>query len=61
LGGFVCTVLFGYLVREFNDYDLPLFAVAAMVAVAALLFTRIDASRPLFQDNPAQPAVAGSR
>jgi MFS family permease len=61
LGGFFCTVLFGYIVREYNDYDRPLFAIAAMVALAAFLFTRIDASRPLFRDVVADPAVAGMR
>ena len=57
LGGFFCTVLFGYLVREFNDYNLPLFVIAGMVALAAFLFTRIDASRPLFEPLAVQPAA----
>jgi MFS family permease len=57
-GGFLCTVLFGYMVREYDDYNLPLFVIAGMVALAAYLFTRIDASRPLFDSIPAQPAAA---
>lgn len=61
LGGFVCTVLFGYLVREYNDYDLPLFVIAGMVGLAAFLFTRIDASRPLFPSIAVEPAAAGVR
>jgi MFS transporter, ACS family, glucarate transporter len=61
LGGFMCTVLFGYIVREFNNYDMPLYVIAAMVGTAAFLFTRIDASRPLWVDLPAAPAVAGVR
>jgi MFS transporter, ACS family, glucarate transporter len=56
-GGFLCTVLFGYIVREYNDYNLPLFVIAGMVALAAFLFTRIDASRPLFDSIPAQQAA----
>lgn len=60
-GGFLCTVLFGYMVREYNDYDLPLFIIAGMVALAAFLFTRIDASRPLFPSSAVEPAVAGVR
>ena len=47
LGGFLCTILFGYIVGHYNDYDLPLFVIAGMVALSAFLFTRIDASRPL--------------
>jgi MFS family permease len=57
-GGFLCTVLFGYIVREFNDYNVPLFVIAGMVALAAFLFTRIDASRPLFPSVDATPAAA---
>ena len=49
-GGFLCTVLFGYLVSRFDNYDLPLFVIAGMVTLSAFLFTRIDASRPLLQE-----------
>src|SRR5262249_30343679 len=41
-GGFVCSVLFGYLVRTTGNYDAPLFVIAFMVLVSAVLFTRID-------------------
>jgi MFS family permease len=41
LGGFLCTVLFGELVARTGDYNLPLFAIAAMVALASVLFHRI--------------------
>jgi nitrate/nitrite transporter NarK len=61
LGGFCCTVLFGYLVGTYNDYDLPLFVIAGMVALAAFLFTRIDASRPLFSGDHVEPAAARIR
>lgn len=59
LGGFFCTVLFGYIVGRYNDYNLPLFVIAGMVALASFLFTRIDASRPLFASPPVEPAIAG--
>jgi nitrate/nitrite transporter NarK len=49
-GGFVCTVLFGYLVKAFGDYDVPIFVIAGMVLVSALLFWRIDASKPIIVD-----------
>jgi MFS family permease len=48
-GGFVCSVVFGYVVGATGNYNAPVWGVAAMVFVAALLFTRIDASRPLFE------------
>jgi len=47
-GGFVCTVLFGYLVRETGGYRAPLTVVAAMVMISAILFTFIDPNRPVW-------------
>ena len=47
LGGWVCTVLFGYVVKSTGDYNVPLRVVAGMVIVAALLFSRIDCTRGL--------------
>jgi MFS transporter, ACS family, glucarate transporter len=47
-GGFVCSVVFGYVVEATGNYQLPLWGVAGMVLVAAMLFLRIDASRALF-------------
>jgi predicted MFS family arabinose efflux permease len=55
LGGFLCTVVFGYLVGRYDDYNLPLFVIAAMVGLAAFLFTRIDASRPLVLSHLTEP------
>jgi hypothetical protein len=36
-----------------GNYNMPLWGVAGMVMIAALLFTRIDASRPLFAPEEA--------
>ncbi len=47
LGGFVCAVLFGYMVQATNNYQQPVWIVAAMVLVGAALFSRIDATRPI--------------
>ena len=47
LGGFVCSVLFGYLVKATRNYQQPVWIVAAMVLIAAVLFTRIDPTKPL--------------
>jgi MFS transporter, ACS family, glucarate transporter len=51
LGGFVCSVLFGYVVKATGSYSAPLWVVAAMVMIAALLFTRIDPTRPLLKSS----------
>ncbi len=57
LGGFLCTVIFGYIAGHFNNYDLPLFVIAGMVALSAFLFTRIDASRPLILSGEPEPMI----
>lgn len=40
LGGWLCTIVFGYAVTATGDYNLPLRGVAAMVLVAAAVFSR---------------------
>ena len=49
-GGFVCTVLFGYLVRETGGYRVPLCAISAMVMTSAVLFALIDPYRPVWDE-----------
>ena len=50
-GGALCTVLFGYLIRMTGSYKKPLWLVASMVLLAALIFARVDASKPLLRDS----------
>jgi MFS transporter, ACS family, glucarate transporter len=50
-GGFVCSVLFGYIVEATGSYQTPVWVVAAMVTIAAALFTRIDPTRPLVAED----------
>ncbi|GAA4006148.1 MFS transporter [Sphingomonas humi] len=45
LGGFICSVAFGYVVASTNNYALPLQGVAAMVLLAALLFALVDCTK----------------
>jgi nitrate/nitrite transporter NarK len=52
LGGFSCTVLFGFLVSRYGDYNLPLRVIAVMLLIAAVLFTRIDPRRPIIASAP---------
>jgi ACS family glucarate transporter-like MFS transporter len=51
-GGLACSVLFGYLVSASGSYDAPLFVIAAMVLLSALLFARIDPTHPLIAGEP---------
>jgi MFS family permease len=50
-GGALCTVLFGYMIRMTGSYNKPLWLVAFMVLCAALIFARVDASKPLLADS----------
>jgi ACS family glucarate transporter-like MFS transporter len=55
IGGFVCATIFGYLVSGTGNYNSPLFVIAGMLVISALLFTRIDASKPLLPEDQAEP------
>jgi MFS family permease len=58
VGGFACSVLFGYIVKETGSYDMPLFLIATMVALSAYLFSRIDPTEVLGVDAAPGPAPA---
>jgi ACS family glucarate transporter-like MFS transporter len=47
LGGLLCTLLFGYVIRATGNYNLPLFAIATVVLISAGLFSRVDCTRGL--------------
>lgn len=51
LGGFVCSVLFGYVVQATGSYQTPVWVIAGMVLVSAALFTRIDPTRSLVKER----------
>lgn len=47
LGGFVCATVFGYLVEATGDYNFPLYVIAGMLLVAALLFLGINPEKQI--------------
>ena len=51
LGGWVCTVVFGYVIKATGNYNLPLRGVAAMVLVAAVVFSQVDCTQGLREDT----------
>ncbi len=51
IGGFICASLFGYLVKVSGNYNFPLYVIAGMLVISALLFSCIDASKPLVAAN----------
>jgi cyanate permease len=59
IGGTACSVMFGYVVEHYGNYDAPLVVIASMVFVAALIFSRIDPSRTLLEDE-AEPLPAAT-
>ena len=52
LGGWVCTVVFGYVVQATNNYEIPLRTVAGMVVLAAVIFSQVDCTRGLVDRHP---------
>jgi len=46
-GGLTGSVAFGYIVQATGSYDAPFVPMAAMLLTGALLWVKIDASRPL--------------
>jgi len=66
-GVFCGTVLFGYLVDWYTPtigaqsaYQLPLYAIGAMVLVSGFLFLMIDPNRPLLADDGSEERKASS-
>jgi sugar phosphate permease len=53
VGGLISTVAFGYLVQRSGDYDLPFVPMALLLCLGALLWLKIDATRPLIRQSAA--------
>jgi MFS family permease len=58
LGGFVCAVLFGYVVEATGSYNAPVWIISGMVLFAAFLFSKIDPTRPVVPEK--ESVAAGS-
>jgi MFS family permease len=54
-GGFLCTVLFGYIVHATGSYNLPVFLIAGMVFVSAFLFAGTDCTRGIDREEAQKP------
>lgn len=53
VGSFLTSVAFGYLVSHYESYNAPLVPMAAMTAISALLWLKIDPSIQLVPDEEA--------
>ena len=49
IGGFFCGILFGYLVQTSGNYNLPLYMIAAMLLISAILFSFINPTKPIVE------------
>lgn len=47
IGGFCCGILFGELVEQSGNYNLPLYQIAGMLLISALLFAFINPEKPI--------------
>ena len=51
IGGFCCGILFGELVQLFGNYNLPLYMIAAMLIISAILFTFINPEKTIVNEG----------
>lgn len=61
VGAFVSSVVFGYLVTLTGSYDVPLLPMAVMLLFSAMLWLKIDPTKPLIAGDPvgrSQPSRA---
>jgi predicted MFS family arabinose efflux permease len=57
-GSFISSVAFGYMVGYFGSYEPPLLLFAAMLAVSAAIYTRIDPTEQLIAETEPLPVGA---
>ena len=51
IGGFCCGILFGQLVESSGNYNLPLYMIAVMLIISAVLFAFINPEKPLIKEK----------
>ena len=51
IGGFCCGILFGQLVESSGNYNLPLYMIAMMLIISAVLFAFINPEKPIIKEN----------
>lgn len=50
IGGFCCGILFGELVQQSGNYNQPLYMIAVMLIVSAVLFAFINPEKPILKE-----------
>ena len=49
IGGFCCGILFGELVQQSGNYNLPLYMMSGMLVISAVLFAFINPTKPIVE------------
>jgi MFS transporter, ACS family, glucarate transporter len=61
VGSFLTSIMFGYIVVAFGgNYDAPLIPMAVLAAISALLWFKIDPTKPLVSDAELAEAEAAA-
>lgn len=50
LGGFCCSLMFGYLLKSTGNYNLPLYMIGGTLLISAILFAFINPAKPIIKD-----------
>ena len=59
IGGLCCGILFGQVVESSGNYNLPLYMIAVMLIISAVLFAFINPEKPLVKIK-IQPRIEGA-
>lgn len=51
LGGFVCSLIFGYVVSATGNYNMPLYIIAGMLVISAIIFMFIDPTKQIIKEE----------
>jgi hypothetical protein len=58
--GALSAVVFGYMVGYFGNYNAPFVPMVAVLALGAVLWLQVDATRDLFPDERPAESLIGS-
>ena len=51
LGGFCCSLMFGYLLKSTGNYNLPLYMIGGTLLLSAILFAFLNPSKPIIPEE----------
>jgi ACS family D-galactonate transporter-like MFS transporter len=60
VGSLLSSVLFGYLVNRYGSYNVPFIPMAALLALGAWLWLKLDPAEQLVAQAVARPALPAS-